>query len=634
MTLMKWNRIPATCLAALLLFAGCSTEPSAQAENEDAAGSTSISSNLETEDLDSEDPETIDATIRLTGESATVEGNGVSVAGSVITITQAGTYRVSGTLTDGQLLVNADKESKVRLIFDGVEITCLDSAPLYIQKADRVILTLASGSENVLTDGETYVYADAEAEEPNAAIFSKDDLTINGEGALTVYANFNNGIQCKDDLEISGGTISVTAAHNGIKGKDSVTIRDAGISVSAGGDGIQSDQDEDAEKGYVRIESGTVSVEAEEDGIQAETTLQIEGGTISVTSGGASNGRTHTESFEMPGMRTTEETSDETSTVSQKGIKAGSAVVISGGTMTIDAADDAVHANGTVEIQGGTLELSTGDDGIHADSSVAIRGGEITVSESYEGIEGAQITISGGDIAVTASDDGLNAADGSGTGWPGQTASGDFCITIRGGTTVVYADGDGIDSNGDIVMTDGTLLIHGPTDNGNGAIDYEGTFALDGGTLIAAGSSGMLQTPGSGSSQYTASILFASAQAAGSPVSISSADGEREIVFTPSKQYTSLIISTPELQEGTTYTVKTGGTVSDAGNGGLGGVYSGGSEYLSAVLSETVTQFAPDGVSAGGIGGMPEMGGQMQEPPGGFTGETPEFENHNFISGY
>ena len=154
---MKWNRIPATCLAALLLFAGCSTEPSAQAENEDAAGSTSISSNLETEDLDSEDPETIDATIRLTGESATVEGNGVSVAGSVITITQAGTYRVSGTLTDGQLLVNADKESKVRLIFDGVEITCLDSAPLYIQMADQVILTLASGSENVLTDGETYV---------------------------------------------------------------------------------------------------------------------------------------------------------------------------------------------------------------------------------------------------------------------------------------------------------------------------------------------------------------------------------------------------------------------------------------------------------------------------------------------
>ena len=157
---------------------------------------------------------------------------------------------------------------------------------------------------------------------------------------------------------------------------------------------------------------------------------------------------------------------------------------------------------------------------------------------------------------------------------------------------------------------------------------------LDGGTLIAAGSSGMLQTPGSGSSQYTTSILFASAQAAGSPVSISSADGETEIVFTPSKQYTSLIISAPELQEGTTYTVKTGGTVSDAGNGGLGGVYSGGSEYLSAMLSETMTQFAPDGVSAGGIGGMPEMRGQMQEPPGGFTGETPEFENHNFISGY
>ena len=247
-------------------------------------------------------------------------------------------------------------------------------------------------------------------------------------GHLQVYANFNNGIQCKDDLEISGGTISVTAAHNGDQRKgfcDDPRCRNFGF-CGCGTADPDSDQDEDAEKGYVRIESGTVSVEAEEDGIQAETTLQIEGGTISVTSGGASNGRTRTESFEMPGMRTTEETSDETSTVSQKGLKAGSAVVISGGTMTIDAADDAVHANGTVEIQGGAFERSTGDDGIHADSSVAIRGGEITVSESYEGIVGAQITISGGNVAVTASDDGLNAADGSGTGWPGQTASRGF----------------------------------------------------------------------------------------------------------------------------------------------------------------------------------------------------------------
>jgi len=638
---MRWKTSAAVCLSAFFLLTGCSSKVPTEAGTEGYAEEeiSAVSTVLDADDTETGDSEeAISAEIALNGNQVSVEGTGVQVDGTAVTITAAGTYRVSGTLSNGQLLVDATNDSKVRLILNGAEILCTDSAPIYVKQADKVILTLAAGTENVLTDGETYSYDDAEAEEPNAVIFSKDDLTINGEGSLTVNGNFNNGIQSKDDLKITGGTLSVTAVHNGIKGKDSVTIRDAVLTVSSGGDGIQSDNTEDAGKGYILIESGVLSVEAGEDGIQAETVLQIDGGELTVVSGGGSGNSSTSSDWGDWGMLGMETAADSGETEeSAKGIKAGSSLSVSGGTISIDSSDDAVHTNGSLAIQAGSIELSSGDDGIHADANVEIGGGTVTIAKSYEGIEGANISLNGGEIHVTASDDGLNAAggnDGSSIGGrPGQNAfidaSGEYCITVSGGYTVLDTGGDGVDSNGDIVMTDGTLLVNGPTDDGNGALDYAGSFTLNGGLLLAAGSSGMLQTPDAASSQYTASIRFSSSQEAGSPVCLFSTDGETEIIFAPSKPYTSLIISAPELQAGETYTVKTGGTASGEETDGFysDGVYEGGSEYISAALSEVITQFAPDGISAGGMmggmspGGMPEMDGQRQEPPGGFDGE-------------
>jgi hypothetical protein len=591
------------------------TAPGATTQPTTATTRVPVVVEYETDDLDAgSDPAA--TVITLAGDAITVEGSGATADGATVTITSAGTYEISGILNDGQIIVDTADQETVKITLNGVQLFCSTSAPLYVVNAEKTVITLAAGTQNTVTDGEAYVFTDPASDEPNAAIFSHDDLTIKGDGALTVNGNYNHGIFSKDDLKITGGTITVNAVNDGLKGRDSIAIRDGAITINAGGDGLQSTNDVDAEKGYISIEGGTLNITAGLDGIQAQTSLLVNGGNIAITTGGGSaNTSVSGGGIWGRGMR---EGNPNKPTDSAKGLKAVADVTITGGTLTINSADDALHSNGNLTIDDSVLTLASGDDGIHADASLTINGGDVNITQSYEGLESAVITLNGGTIHVIASDDGINTAggaDGSAVnGRPGMNQfamSGNYHLTINGGYIFIDALGDGIDANGPIDMTGGTVIVNGPTENMNGALDYTGAFNLTGGFLVAAGSAGMAQAPSASSTQYSVMQNFASAQAGGTLVSIVAADGTAVLTFAPTKAYQSVVFSSPALKNGETYTVYVGGTSSGMATDGLyaGGTYTPGSQVTSFTISSIVT-----GGGAGGGFGSP---GQMPGRPGG-----------------
>ncbi len=566
----------------------------------------------DTDDLDSTAGDSAVSYIRLEGDSIAFEGSGATVDGATVTIASAGTYSISGTLNDGQIIVDTQDKDKVVLVLDGANIACATGAPIYVRNAEKVVITLADGSENYVRDGDAYILA-PESDEPNGAIFSHDDLTINGGGSLVVDARYNHGIVSKDDLKITGGTITVNAVNDGLKGRDSIAIKDGVIAITAGGDGLQSNNDVDTEKGYISIEGGTLNIVAGLDGIQAETRLWISGGSITIVSGGGSvNGSTKADwgNWGRPGVATSTD-----STPSAKGLKAGVDVTISGGAITIDASDDAIHSNNSLTIGGGEILIASGDDGIHADATLVIDGGNITITQSYEGIESAAITINDGNIRIVASDDGINGAggvDGSSVGGrPGQNPfweSGNCRLDINGGYIAVDAMGDGIDINGPIEMTGGVVIVNGPTANNNGALDYTGAFNISGGLLVAVGSAGMAQGPSASSTQHSL-VYNLAAQPAGTIIRIETQDGRDLLTFAPTKTYQSVVFSSPALQDGLTCIIFTGGSSTGSATDGLysGGAYTAGTQATSLTLSGIVT----------GSGGFPGGPGGGRTRPGG-----------------
>ncbi len=492
----------------------------------------------------------------------------VVVDGSTATITSAGTYRITGTLTDGQIIVDTNDAETVRLILNGANISCSTSAPIYIKSAEKAVIVLAAGTPNYVTDGASYIFENAADDEPNAAVFSKVDLTIFGTGSLYVDGNYNDGIASKDGLIIESGTISVSSVDDGIRGKDYLVVTGGILTLNIAGDGLKSDNDEDAERGYISLGGCMVAITSGGDAIQAETDVIIISGEFAITSGGGSS--------------RTIAASD-----SAKGIKGNTSVTISGGIFTINSADDSLHSNGDITISGGTFTLSTSDDGIHADSSVAISGGDINITKSYEGIEGATITISGGSIHAISSDDGINVAGGIdssgmnpgpgvGGGWDSYTASGSYYLNINGGYIYLNANGDGIDANGAITMTGGYLIINGPTSSDNGALDFT-SFQITGGFMLAVGSSGMAQAPASSSVQKSVSLRFGSTVQAGTLFNIQASDGTVLFSFVPAKAIQSIVFSSPALTAGT-YSVYLGGSSTGTAVDGLylGGVYTPG----------------------------------------------------------
>ena len=533
--------------------------------------------------------------IVLNGDTITVD-NGVTINGSLATITAAGTYSLSGTLTDGQLIVDTQDEATVHLILNGVNLFSSTSAPLYIANAEKVVIELADGTENVLTDAASYVFPDAETDEPNAALFSKADLTIYGNGALTVDGNYNDGIASKDGLVITSGTISVSAVDDGIRGKDYIVINDSTLTVNAGGDGLKSDNEEDATKGYISIENGVLQITAGGDAITAQTDVMIADGEFILASGGGSDARI-----------------DET--LSAKGIKAVVSLNIEGGTFTIDSADDTLHSNGTLIVNGGTFTLTSGDDGMHADTALEINAGTIQIPASYEGIESAVITINGGEIRLVSSDDGINVASGNdgsgfgpgggfGGGGPGGGPgadffdySGNYYLYINGGYVVVDADGDGVDVNGAFQMTGGTVLVNGPTEQMNGPLDYDGGFNITGGMLVAAGSAGMAQVPGESSGQNSLLVYFGTTIPAGTMVHLQNSAGEDVLTFIPTKNYQSLAFSSPDLVDGETYTIYVEGSSTGTAVDGLyqDGTYTPGTEVDTFKVSSVVTTVGSGG---------------------------------------
>ncbi len=558
-----WKKTVFTCLALLLAAAitGCSASgadivshatASAAVETASAAAIAVESvSQVSTGDLAQM------AQITLSGNTASVEGEGVTVDGSTVTITAGGVYTLSGTLADGQIIVNAGKNDTVELVLQGVSIASSTSAAIHVQQAELTVITLAEGTENVLSDAADYVYPDSQTDEPNAALFAKSDLTVRGPGSLTVYGNGANGITSKDSLVIESGTVTVQAENNGLRGKDSVTVLGGSLTVTAGGDGIQSDNTTDANSGTILIAGGTLAITSGNDGIQAVSNLTVSGGSVTVVAGGG---------------YTTESYSAEES---YKGLKSSGVIVITGGQMQINSLDDSLHAAQSITISGGEMQLLTRDDGMHADAEINITGGTVRIAISYEGLESAVVNIGGGTVTLLASDDGINAANTAESaqgdrmspagGWGGED-DGSLQVNISGGFVSINAYGDGLDSNGSVTMTGGELYISGPLTSANGALDYNGSFTMNGGVLVAAGSVGMAQTPDSSSAQPSVLLTFSQSQAAGSTYLLTDAAGTVLLRYTPAKDFQCIVFSAPELSQGSTYSIyqSTDGTLTGA----------------------------------------------------------------------
>lgn len=673
---MKNNiiRLLAPVLALAMVMAGCGNKTSGSSAE---SGSPSISppvvssgdkrgSYADEDFLESYDAASATAIV-FSGTGATISGTGAQLNGSTVTISNAGTYVVSGELTDGQLLVDATKNDTVHLVLNGVTLKSSSTSPLYIKQAEKVILTLAEGSENSITDAENYVF-EADADEPNAALFSKSDLTVNGSGTLAVSANYNNGVASKDNLVITNGDITVTAVNDAIRGKDSVTVANGSLNLTSGGDGIKSNNSEDAALGFVIIDGGSFVIKAENDGIQAETALIVTDGDFAITCGGGSTVSAAQSGGDTDGMPPQGDMSSmpqggppsdmgggpqgggmdgrmpgkqqqtaEEDTVSQKGLKGGGSVEITGGTFNLSCVDDALHTNGDMTVSGGRFTIASDDDGMHADGDLLISGSEIDITQCYEGLEGTNVTVSGGTVGIAARDDGINAAGGSDgdsteTFRGPESGSANCNITITGGTVTVDAAGDGLDANGSLNIEGGFVIVNGPTGNGDGALDYDGSSIITGGTLIAAGSSGMAQAPGSDSTQPVLSVTFSAAQEAGTAVSLTDKDGNLIISFAPAKRFQNIVISSPLLNTGDTYTLYSGATGNETRvNGVAESVESLGTTLCTVTLSNMVTTISSDGSAitggmgmGGGRGGMGRPDGEMPQRPDITAGATPQ----------
>lgn len=629
------------------LLAGCQSAVTTSQDTAAADSSTEIAAStgdydlaFSSDDLEIGYDEAEATTIQLADDKSSVDGEGVSIDGNTVTIESGGTYLISGTLTDGQIKVTAPDTEDVHLILNGVTVTSSSNAPLLVEAAENVFVTLAEDTENTLTDkvGSTATIGTGTDETTiDGTIFSKTDLTLNGSGSLIINGNTNHGIVSKDDLTIVSGTYEITAAGQGLSGKDSVKIKDGTFTLKTGKDGIQSDNAEKEGKGFVYIAGGTFAIDSQGDAIQAETLLQTDDGTFEITTGGGSvnapvkttenggfegpmnNDGPNIPSAEMPTADTATSTEKDTATASEdadtttetistKGLKSGTELIINGGTFTIDSADDSIHSNGNVTLAAGTLSAATGDDGVHADGDLLLSGSDLTITESYEGIEGKTITISARNIEVTASDDGLNAAGGE----EEESASSDqkgqdpFAsnsankIVISGGTLTVDAGGDGLDSNGTLEISGGTTTVSGPENNSNGTIDSNGETVITGGTLMGAGSSGMAVSFADTSSQASVLYGFETTYQAGSKIQISDTNGEELLSWTAAKDFTSVQFSSADLIEGETYTI----TVDE--------------DTFDLTLEGIATT---SGISTG------QMGGGMQ--PGNAEGEMkrPDFGN-------
>lgn len=550
---------------------------------------------LGVEPIDGSGTVTTQAGIQLNGSSLTVSGTGVELTSDTIaTITQPGTYNVTGSMTGGQIVVNVDKtayaDAIVELVLDGVELTNTADSPIYVASVGgECRISAKNGTTSTISDGTNYTNADSDS----GAIYSKDDLKIKGKGTLIVNGNYQDGIVSKDDLKIWNGSVTVNAVDDCMRGKDSVRIGDPDDTdysaldltlISASGDGIKS-TGTDTGKGYVTITGGKVDITAKAgDGIQAEQTFTMNGGEVTINTyqghgytGSGSSGGGGGWGGMMDGNNNKVD-------LSVKGIKAvglydtdgttylsGGDLTINGGTLNIDSTDDSLHCGGNMTINGGNLTLASADDGMHSDHSLTIgestAGGYdapyINITYSYEGVEGLNIVQNCGTVMVTSRDDAYNAAGGAdssgmggswGGGWGGGSVSGNsYSMTFNGGYAYVNASGDGLDSNGEMIFNGGYVFVS-QTGGGNGPLDCGDGYSItyNGGTVIAAGSSDMFEYPSNKAFLSTTSV------SAGSTITFTNAAGTVLATFTLPNASQEMVLCSTE----SNVSCYTGGTLS------------------------------------------------------------------------
>lgn len=514
---------------------------------------------------------------------------------SDLDISSPGIYQLTGKLSNGRVAINTDDNVKLEL--SGVEITNSSGPAIFVQDAKNVVISAVADTTNYLTDGSSYTgYADDEI----GTIFSHDDLMLEGDGMFIIESNCEDAIVGKDDLLFNGGTYQITSADDGIRGKDSVYIQSGSFQINAGGDGIKATNETETDKGFVYIVNGRFEIEAELDGIQAESALKISGGDFEIKTGGGSDNVSTNETWgnwgHGPGVYSDNTASDTND--SAKGMKA-SDILVEDGTFSFDSSDDALHANGNLKIEDGNFTIASGDDGIHADHDIVIDDGRINVTQSYEGIEGMTVTINNGDISVIASDDGLNAAGGSDASSMNRPGANQFAadetayIRIRGGNVEISSSGDSIDSNGDIYLDGGNIIIDGPTNGSDNALDHDGELIYSGGTIFASEVAGMMNEGISNDSTvYNVIANLSNTYNSGTTITIEDASGAELASFQPQKSFSSITFGSPVLQASETYTIKINGTV-----------------YQSFTTSSISTQVGTSGMGSGMRGG-PQDGPQ------------------------
>ena len=583
-------------ILVLSFFSGCSdiVEDTPQSESQKntltAESTETVPSNPNSDmfterDLRTEYDESKAVTIKLNKTSATASSDSVKISGSTVTITEEATYVISGELTDGMLIVNAPDTAKLQLVFNGVNIKSESSAALYILEADKVFLTLEKGTDNTLANGGDFIAIDDN--NIDSALFSKQDLTMNGEGSLTVTSPVGHGIVGKDDLVITGGTYCVNSASHGLDANDSVRIANASLTIDSGKDAIHCENNDDASKGFVYIGSGNIKAEAEGDGVSAGAYMQIADGTIDLLVGGGSENGTkeHSDFFGgfmgggRPGSMRPEDTETletEEESTSMKGLKAVGNLEITGGNITVNSADDAVHSDASLTISGGAFNIASGDDAIHAEETLTVTEGDIDITESYEGLEALHIDVQGGNIKLVASDDGLNAAGGNdesgfeggrdgmfgggrgSMGGPGgMSANSNGSISVSGGILYINSSGDGIDANGTIEISGGHTTVVGPTQGDTATLDYDKTGVISGGTFIGTGASGGMAQSFSDSGQGVIAVNVGY-QFAETEIILKDSGGNILISHKPELDFAVVILSAPELVKGDMYSLTVG----------------------------------------------------------------------------
>ena len=542
-----------------------------------------IDTSIKDKDTNSDYSEEGSTKIEFSQDQASVKGVGASAQGADVRIGANGTYILSGSSANGSIIIDAGK-NEVKLVFNGLSLANSDGPAILIKNAKKVIITLADGSNNLISDGSSYVLYEGNAT-VDGAIFSKSALVINGTGALTVNGNNAHGIVVKDGLTIAGGDLNVKSSGVGICGKDYIKVSNSNIKINAGTDGLRSDNIEDVDLGYIYVQSGTFDITSANDAIQAYGIVSVEGGSFKIKT-------TSTDSLS-----------------SAKGVKGVTGVAISGGSFVIDSIDDGLHSDGDILVAGGDISILSGDDGVHANDTLKITNGNLIIQKSYEGLEATGIIISGGYVEINSSDDGMNASGGNDsntgvTGRPGgdMFESTDGSITISGGYVIVHNEGDGIDANGSLEISGGIVLVDGPSRGGNGSFDYATSAKITGGVVITLGVSDMAQNF---SEATQGSILLKSNSnfSVGTVISLCDENGNVILAFTSTKAFNGMLFSAPELELGKTYTFYKNANVSGLDENGFAHntTQTGGEAWTSVTLTNLISG---QGSSMGG-GGFP-----------------------------